>query len=66
MWSGTFLDADGNFFETTHFPNSTPSYPFRGHGCYLISGQVVQDFGFPGIEVKQFDKLPILSDPVMD
>lgn len=65
MWFGTFLDADGNFFDTTHFPNSTPSYPFRGHGCYLISGLVVEDFGFPSIEVKQFAKLPILSNPVM-
>jgi DNA-directed DNA polymerase III PolC len=66
MWFGTFLDADGNFFDTTHFPNSTPSYPFRGHGCYLISGMVVEDFGFPSIEVRQFAKLPILSNPVMD
>jgi len=66
MWFGTFLDAEGNFFDTTHFPNSTPSYPFRGHGCYLIAGMVVEDFGFPSIEVKQFAKLPILSNPVMD
>jgi len=66
MWFGTFLDADGDFFDTTHFPNSTPSYPFRGHGCYLISGMVVEDFGFPSIEVRQFAKLPILSNPVMD
>ncbi|WP_316795063.1 DNA polymerase III subunit alpha [Pedobacter agri] len=66
MWFGTFLDADGNFFDTTHFPNNTPSYPFRGHGCYLISGKVVEDFGFPSIEVYQFAKLPILSNPVMD
>jgi DNA-directed DNA polymerase III PolC len=66
MWFGTFLDADGNFFDTTHFPNNTPAYPFRGHGCYLISGRVVEDFGFPSIEVFQFAKLPILSNPVMD
>jgi DNA-directed DNA polymerase III PolC len=66
MWFGTFLDADGNFFDTTHFPNNTPAYPFRGHGCYLISGKVVKDFGFPSIEVYQFAKLPILSNPVMD
>lgn len=66
MWFGTFLDADGNFFDTTHFPNNSPGYPFRGHGCYLISGKVVEDFGFPSIEVYQFAKLPILSNPVMD
>lgn len=66
MWFGTFLDAEGNFFDTTHFPNSTPTYPFRGHGCYLIAGVVVEDFGFPSIEVKKFAKLEILPNPVMD
>jgi error-prone DNA polymerase len=65
MWFGTFLDAAGNFFDTTHFPNSTPSYPFRGMGCYLILGKVVADFGFPSIEVIRFAKLPILGNPVM-
>ena len=66
MWFGTFLDADGNFFDTTHFPNNTPSYPFRGTGCYLILGKVVDDFGFPSIEVSKFAKLPIANNPVMD
>lgn len=66
MWFGTFLDVDGNFFDTTHFPNSTPTYPFRGAGCYLILGKVVEDFGFPSIEVIKFAKLPIVNNPVMD
>jgi DNA polymerase-3 subunit alpha len=62
---GTFLDVDGNFFDTVHFPNSTPAYPFRGAGCYLMEGKVVQDFGFASIEVLKFAKLPILGNPVM-
>jgi DNA-directed DNA polymerase III PolC len=66
MWFGTFLDADGNFFDTTHFSNNTPIYPFRGAGCYLILGKVVEDFGFPSIEVIKFAKLPILNNPVME
>jgi len=66
MWFGTFLDADGNFFDTTHFPNNTPVYPFRGKGCYLILGKVVEDFGFPSVEVIRFAKLPIVDNPVMD
>lgn len=65
MWFGTFLDAEGNFFDTVHFPNSTPAYPFRGVGCYLILGKVVEDFGFPSIEVIRFAKLPIIGNPVM-
>ena len=66
MWFGTFLDAEGNFFDTVHFPNSTPNYPFRGSGCYLIFGKVVEDFGYPGLEVVKFAKLEMLGNPVMD
>ncbi|QNL49775.1 DNA polymerase III subunit alpha [Olivibacter sp. SDN3] len=65
MWFGTFLDVEGNFFDTTHFPNNTPVYPFRGTGCYLIEGKVVMDFDFPSIEVTRFAKLPIKDNPVM-
>jgi DNA-directed DNA polymerase III PolC len=66
MWFGTFLDEDRNFFDTTHFPNSSNGYPFRGAGCYLIQGKVVSDFGFPSIEVMKIAKLPILGNPVME
>jgi DNA-directed DNA polymerase III PolC len=66
MWFGTFLDVEGNFFDTVHFPNSTPAYPFRGAGCYLMKGKVVQEFGFASIEVVKFAKLPILGNPVME
>ncbi|WP_443939330.1 DNA polymerase III subunit alpha [Pedobacter sp. MW01-1-1] len=61
MWFGTFLDAKGDFFDTTHFPNTTPVYPFRGKGCYLILGKVVDDFGFASVEVLKFAKLPIYT-----
>ena len=65
MWFGTFLDVEGNFFDTTHFPNNTPVYPFRGKGCYLILGKVVADFGFPSIEIVRFAKLPMKEKPVL-
>jgi len=64
MWFGTFLDAKGDFFDTTHFPNTTPVYPFKGKGCYLILGKVVEDFGFQNIEVLKFAKLDIQMNPV--
>jgi DNA polymerase-3 subunit alpha len=66
MWFGTFLDAEGNFFDTVHFPNRTASYPFRGAGCYLMIGKVVEEFGHPSIEVIKFAKLPIKPNPVLD
>jgi len=66
MWFGTFLDAKGDFFDTVHFPGSTPSYPFRGAGCYLIEGKVVEDFGCASLEVIRFAKLEIKGNPVME
>lgn len=65
MWFGTFLDKEGNFFDTIHFPNSAPRYPFRGKGCYLILGKVVEDSGYPSIEVLRFAKLPIVDNPIL-
>lgn len=65
MWFGTFIDAEGDFFDTTHFPNTSPIYPFRGKGCYLILGKIVLDFGVPSVEVLNFAKLPIVDNPVL-
>jgi len=65
MWFGNFLDVEGNSFDTVHFPNNTPMYPFRGAGCYLIMGKVVAEFGFASLEVIKFAKLPILPNPVI-
>jgi DNA-directed DNA polymerase III PolC len=65
MWFGTFLDSKGEFFDTVHFPTHTPVYPFKGKGCYLILGKVVEDFDFPSLEVLQFAKLPIVAHPVL-
>jgi DNA polymerase-3 subunit alpha len=66
MWFGSFVDVEGNFFDTVHFPNTTPVYPFRGAGCYLIYGRVVQEFGFASLEVRKFAKLQILGNPIME
>ncbi|WP_345951285.1 DNA polymerase III subunit alpha [Mucilaginibacter sp. PAMB04274] len=66
MWFGNFIDAEGNFFDTVHFPNTTPSYPFRGQGCYVMRGRVVEEFGFASLEVQTMEKLPIKGNPVMD
>jgi DNA polymerase-3 subunit alpha len=63
MAFGTFLDEQGNFFDTTHFPPSLKAYPFSGNGVYLILGKVVEEFGFPSIEVEKMAKLPIHPDP---
>jgi error-prone DNA polymerase len=63
MYFGTFQDLEGNWFDTVHFPQSAPVYPFRGVGCYHIEGRVVEEFGFASIEVSRFEKLPLKPDP---
>ncbi|HMP28601.1 MAG TPA: DNA polymerase III subunit alpha, partial [Saprospiraceae bacterium] len=62
MAFGTWLDRQGHYFDTTHFPLALAKYPFRGRGLYLIVGRVVDDFGFPSVEVDQIDKLPFVKD----
>jgi DNA polymerase III alpha subunit len=63
MHFGTFLDTTGDFFDTTHFPNSLKYYPFKGRGVYLLLGKIVEEFGFPGMEVQKMAKLPFKADP---
>ncbi|MCK4922338.1 MAG: hypothetical protein KAS71_14900, partial [Bacteroidales bacterium] len=63
MHFGAFLDAEGEFFDTVNFPNTLKKYPFRGYGVYLILGTVVEEFGFPSIEVEKMARLEIRGDP---
>ncbi len=62
MAFGTWLDKEGRFFDTTHFPPSLKRAPFRGKGCYLITGKVTLDFGFPSIEVSKMERLAFVKD----
>src|SRR5665648_386478 len=63
MHFGTFIDVQGEFFDTVHFPPSLKNYPFRGDGMYLILGKVVEEFGFPSIEVEKMAKMPFQANP---
>jgi len=63
MKFGTFLDADGYFFDTVHFPQSLAKYPLRGAGIYLVEGKVVVEYGCPSIEVIRCAKMPLKPDP---
>ncbi|MDP4210453.1 MAG: DNA polymerase III subunit alpha [Bacteroidota bacterium] len=63
MHFGCFLDTNGQFFDTVHFPDSLKKYPFTGYGIYLIEGKVVEEFGFPSVEVRKLARLPYRSDP---
>lgn len=63
MAFGTFLDKDGQFFDTVHFPAVYQQYPFQKSGIYRIQGKVMANFGFPSITVENMLKLSIRPDP---
>jgi DNA polymerase-3 subunit alpha len=63
MHFGAFLDARGEFFDTVNFPDSLRKYPFKGYGVYLMLGKVVEEFGFPSLEVEKMAKMPFMGDP---
>ncbi len=59
---GCFIDSEGSFFDTVHFAQSLNKWPFKGSGTYLILGKVVEEFGFPSLEVEKMAKLPVKPD----
>jgi len=59
---GTWIDKQGRFFDSVHFPPQLARSPFRGKGIYLVTGKVVEDFGFPSIEVIRMEKVPFVQD----
>jgi DNA-directed DNA polymerase III PolC len=59
---GTFLDPNGDFIDTVHFPQITRSYPFYGKGIYQIKGKVVVEYGYVTLEVSYLEKLPFKED----
>lgn len=60
---GTWVDEEGKYFDTTHFPDVLFKNPFLGAGCYALYGKVVVDFHFPSIEIIKMKKLPLHADP---
>jgi len=63
MHFGTFIDVTGQFFDTVHFPQAVNAYPFSGDGIYLVLGRIVEEFGFPSLEVEKMAKMPVKADP---
>jgi DNA polymerase-3 subunit alpha len=62
MAFGTWIDKEGHYFDTTHFPDSLRKFPFRGKGVYLIEGKATEEFGFFSLEVSNMCRLAFLAD----
>jgi DNA polymerase-3 subunit alpha len=61
MYFGTFIDIEGNWIDTVHFPPSAKQFPFNGPGCYRLSGKVTNEFDFITIEVTTMKRLPMID-----
>ena len=60
---GTFYDQSGKIFDTTHFPKIARRYPFRGKGVYVITGKVVEEFGFYSLDISEMHRASYVPDP---
>ncbi len=54
---GTFIDREGHWIDTVHFPPVVKKHPFKGRGIYLIKGKVTEEFDFYGIEVSSCERM---------
>lgn len=63
MFFGTWVDINGDYFDTAHFPDSLEKYQFQGGGCYLLLGTVEVDYHFPTITIHKMAKMPMIPDP---
>jgi len=63
MYFGTWIDEEGTYFDTVHFPDNLLEYPFQGGGCYLLLGNVEVDYHFPTVTICKMAKLPFIPDP---
>jgi DNA-directed DNA polymerase III PolC len=62
MKFAAWLDREGHFFDTVHFPDNLRINPFRGRGVYRVEGMVTSEFGFHSIQVNRMTRLPYRTD----
>ena len=63
MHFGTFLDREGQFFDTVLFPPVAQKYAFRGSGVYAVYGKVTEEFGVLSVEAIKMKKEAYITDP---
>ena len=59
----TYLDRDGEFLDSVHFPKVAAAYPFRGPGIYKVCGKVIEEHGYYSIEASSVHKVDLIADP---
>ncbi len=59
----TWIDSEGKFYDSVHFPDTLKEYPFKGSGVYLMLGIIDVEFGYPVLRAQKFAKMPFKPDP---
>lgn len=49
MYFRTWIDAEGEYFDTAHFPDSLRKFPFKEGGIYILFGTVEVNYLFPTV-----------------
>ena len=63
MYFGTFLDEEGEWLDTVHFPEIAKRYPFRGTGIYRVKGKVINEYDCVTIDADYMEKMDVIEDP---
>lgn len=61
MCFGTFLDREGQFIDTVHFPDSLRQYPVQKGGFYVLQGKVIAEYGVLSMEINYMRKIGYLE-----
>ncbi len=63
MYFGTFIDEEGEWLDTVHFPPVAQQFQFRGTGVYKVHGRVIEDYDCITVEVDFMEKMDVIEDP---
>lgn len=66
MHFGTFLDQNGHWIDTIHFPNVARKYSINDKGVYRIKGKVTIEYDALAIEVNHIARMDYIIDPRFD
>jgi DNA polymerase III alpha subunit len=61
-----FVDAHGDCFDATMFPDTFMKFPILGIGVYRMKGKVSDDFGVATLEVEEIYRVGYVGDPRRD
>jgi DNA-directed DNA polymerase III PolC len=63
MYFGTFIDEEGQWLDTVHFPPIAQKFQFRGTGVYKVKGKVIEDYDCITVEAEYMEKMDVIEDP---